>query len=174
MVRGSPLPAVIARGQAGFPAEELLEMAGIGVAHVQCDFHYALLCFAEQSARCIQPQFDLVVRRRHAHGIFEKAVEVKFTQASLCRQPVKVELFGDVFRHPISDLPELVAGQRRTCRCAIRWRSRHSCGQDEWRLPARCLAEKGSIEIGKKSLLERLGMALLCADSRMIQIKARF
>jgi hypothetical protein len=30
----SPLPAVIARGQAGFPAEELREMAGIGVAQV--------------------------------------------------------------------------------------------------------------------------------------------
>ena len=32
----SPLPAVIARGEARFPAEELREMAGIGVAQRQC------------------------------------------------------------------------------------------------------------------------------------------
>ena len=31
----SPLPAIIAWTQAGFPAEELREMAGIGVAHVK-------------------------------------------------------------------------------------------------------------------------------------------
>ena len=30
----SPLPAVITRGQAGFPAEELREMAGIGGVQV--------------------------------------------------------------------------------------------------------------------------------------------
>jgi hypothetical protein len=34
-VAASPLPAVIARGKAGFPAEELCEMAGIGAAHVK-------------------------------------------------------------------------------------------------------------------------------------------
>jgi len=34
-VAASKLPAVVARGEAGFPAEELREMAGIGVADVK-------------------------------------------------------------------------------------------------------------------------------------------
>jgi hypothetical protein len=53
--RESPLPLVIARGQAGFPAEELREMAGVGVAHVERDFPHALLRFAEPPARLIHP-----------------------------------------------------------------------------------------------------------------------
>ena len=48
----SPLPPVIPRGQAGFPAEELRKMAGIGIAHVQRDFHHAPLRLAQQAARC--------------------------------------------------------------------------------------------------------------------------
>jgi hypothetical protein len=43
----STLPAVIAWGKAGFPAEELREMAEIGVSHVKGNLHHALLCLAE-------------------------------------------------------------------------------------------------------------------------------
>ena len=120
--RGSPLSAVIARGQACFPAEELREMAGIGVAHVQRDFHHAPLRLAEPAARLVHPQTDVVMRRRHAQRAFEQAVEVKLAQAGLRRQPVQVKLLGDVFRHPVRDLPQLVAGQRRTAaaRFAVR------------------------------------------------------
>jgi len=56
----STLPAVIAWGKAGFPAEELREMAGIRIADVKRHVHYALLRFAQQSSRGIHPQIDVV------------------------------------------------------------------------------------------------------------------
>lgn len=60
----SPLPAVIARGEARFPAEELREMAGIGVAHVQGNLHHAFPRLAEQPSRRIHPQMDMIRHRR--------------------------------------------------------------------------------------------------------------
>jgi hypothetical protein len=52
----STLPMVIAWGQADFSAEELCEMARVGVTHPKDDIHYALLRFAEQSPREVHPQ----------------------------------------------------------------------------------------------------------------------
>lgn len=55
------LPAVVAGGEAGFVAEELREMAGIGVADVERDAHDTFFRFAEESPRRIHPQIDVVV-----------------------------------------------------------------------------------------------------------------
>jgi len=44
------LPTIIAWGKARFSAEELREMAGIGVADVEGDFHHAPLRLAQQAA----------------------------------------------------------------------------------------------------------------------------
>ena len=52
---GLTLPAVVARGEAGFPAEELCEMTGVGVANIEGDVYHALLRFAQQSSREIYP-----------------------------------------------------------------------------------------------------------------------
>ena len=54
--RKSPLPTVVAGRQTGFPAEELGEMAGVGVAHVERDFRHAPLRIAQPPARLIHPQ----------------------------------------------------------------------------------------------------------------------
>src|SRR2546425_9006140 len=55
------LATVVARRKAGFPAEKAREMAGIGVAHVECNGHDALLRFAEHSSREIHPQIDVIL-----------------------------------------------------------------------------------------------------------------
>jgi hypothetical protein len=52
------LPTVVARGNAGFPAEELREMAWTGVAYLKGNGRNALLRFAEQSSRRIHPQIE--------------------------------------------------------------------------------------------------------------------
>src|SRR5438034_9464674 len=59
-VAASTLATIVARRKAGFPTEALREMAGIGVADVKGNSHYALLCFAEQSSRLIHSQRDLL------------------------------------------------------------------------------------------------------------------
>src|SRR5437867_11239086 len=97
----SALPPVIAWGEAGFAAEELREMAGIGVADVKRDVHDALIRFAEQAFCLIHPQIDVIARRRRARGALEQAIKVKLAQPNLSRQPIKVELFGEVFGHPV-------------------------------------------------------------------------
>src|SRR5713226_7003053 len=101
----SPLLTVIARGEARFFTKQLREMAGIGVADIERDFHHAPLRFAEQAFRLVHPQVDVVVRRRHAHGTLEQTIEVKLAQACSCRQSVKVEFFGDMLLYPVRDLP---------------------------------------------------------------------
>jgi hypothetical protein len=44
------LPTIVARAKTGLLAEELREMTGIRVAHLNGNSHNALLCFAEQSS----------------------------------------------------------------------------------------------------------------------------
>jgi hypothetical protein len=60
MVWGLTLLTILARGKAGFSAEELREMAGIGVAHLKGNLHNALLRLAQQSSRDIHPQIDVI------------------------------------------------------------------------------------------------------------------
>jgi hypothetical protein len=86
---GSPLPAVVARGETGFPAEDLREMARVGVADVEGNRHHALLGFAEQAFRLIHPQVDVVVRGRYAHGALEQAMKMKLAQPRLGGQLVQ-------------------------------------------------------------------------------------
>ena len=100
----SMLPTVVAWGQAGFSAEELCEMAGIGIAYFKGNLHYALLRFAQQSSREVDAQIDVIARRRHAQGALEQAIKMKLAQSRLRRQPIKTEVFGDVFGHPVGDL----------------------------------------------------------------------
>ena len=58
--RRSALAAVIARGQAGLAAEELREMARVGVTDFERDFDNALFCFPEQTPRRLHAQIELV------------------------------------------------------------------------------------------------------------------
>ena len=105
----STLPAVIAWGKAGFPAEELREMAGIRVADFKSDSDDALFRFAQQLSRRIQPQIDVVARRGYAHGILEQAMKMKLAQPRLSRQLFKVEVFGGVPGYPSGYLSKLEA-----------------------------------------------------------------
>ncbi|HMG73615.1 MAG TPA: hypothetical protein VK582_08945 [Pyrinomonadaceae bacterium] len=112
--RRSTLPAVVARRQAGFSAEELCEMAGVCVANIKGNIHNALLRFAQQSARYIKPQIYVIARGWDAHGSLEQPMKVKLAQPCLSRQPIKVEVFGDVFSDPVCYLPKLIARKRWT------------------------------------------------------------
>jgi hypothetical protein len=89
-------------------------MAGIGVAHVECDFHHAPLRLAEQALRLVHPQVDVVTRRRHAHRSIEEAIEIKLAQSGLSRELVEIKSIRQMCSHPIGQLSHLVAGQRRT------------------------------------------------------------
>ena len=79
----SALATVIAGGKPGFPSEQLREMAGIAVAHIERDHDNAFLRLAQHSPRSIHSQIDVILRRRHAGGIFEQAIEMKFAQPRL-------------------------------------------------------------------------------------------
>jgi hypothetical protein len=79
------LPTVVARGKAGFSAEELCEMAGVCVANIKGNIHNALLRFAKQSSRDIHAQINLIARRRNARGTLEQALKVKLAQPRLSR-----------------------------------------------------------------------------------------
>ena len=94
-------------------------MARIAVTDVEGDVQDALLCFAEQFARSIHPQIDVILRRRNTGRALEQSVEMKFAQAGLRGQLVQTKLFLHVLGHPIGDLPELEAGQRRTARVRL-------------------------------------------------------
>jgi hypothetical protein len=61
--RRSTLPTVVAWGAAGFSAEELREMAGVGVADFEGDIYHAHLRLAQPPPRFIHPQVDVVARR---------------------------------------------------------------------------------------------------------------
>jgi hypothetical protein len=61
-----PLPAAVARGEAGFAAEELCEVAGIRVADVELNVHDVLLRFPEQ-AYCLDGSG--LVRRQLGFGV---------------------------------------------------------------------------------------------------------
>src|SRR4029453_12808007 len=108
------LAAIVARGKAGLPAEQLGEMAGVGVSDIKRNGHYALLRFTEQALRFFNPQIDVVAQRRHSDSAFEEAKKMKLAQTGLCCKLVQTEFFGHVFRHPLCDLSNLVPRQRRT------------------------------------------------------------
>src|SRR5439155_8081145 len=105
---------IIARGEACFSSEQLREMAGIAVAHVERHINDALLCFTEASARSIHPQVDVILRRRHACRTLEQASEMKLAQPGLCRQLIQGEFLRHVLGHPVSDLSKLESRQGRT------------------------------------------------------------
>ena len=88
-------------------------MAGIAVAHIYRDRDDAFLCLTQHSPCSIHSQIDVILRRRHARGTFEQAIEMKLGQPGVRRQPLKVELFCDMFGHPVGDLSKLEASQRR-------------------------------------------------------------
>jgi hypothetical protein len=54
---------------------------------------------AEQAALLVHPQTDMVVRRDMPSALLNRRLKVELAQAwPVRRQPVQVELFGDVFR----------------------------------------------------------------------------
>ena len=83
LARSSALATIIARREACFSSEEFREMAGIAVAHIHRDRDDAFLRLTEHSPRSIHSQIDVILRRRHAGGIFEQAIEMKFAQPRL-------------------------------------------------------------------------------------------
>ena len=87
-------------------------MARIAVPDFERDIQDALLCFAEQFARSIHPQIDVILRRRHTGRALEQPSEMKLAQAGLCGKPVQSELFLHVFGHPLGNLPKLEPRQR--------------------------------------------------------------
>ena len=86
-------------------------MAGVGVTHLKRNIYDAFLRFAQQLSREAHSQIDVVTRRRIACGALEKTLKVKLTQRCLRRQPIKAEVLGDVFGHPIRNLSQLKTGQ---------------------------------------------------------------
>src|SRR5437867_10729110 len=55
----SALATVIAGGKPGFPSEQLREMAGIAVAHIERDRDNAFLRLTQHSPRSIHSQIDV-------------------------------------------------------------------------------------------------------------------
>ncbi len=86
-------------------------MAGVCVADIQGNIDDALVRFGQQSARDIHPQINVIARRRDSHGTPEQAMKVKFAQPCLSCQPIKVEIFSDVFGHPVGYLSKLITGK---------------------------------------------------------------
>jgi len=103
----SALAAVIAGGEAGFAAEGLGEMAGIGVTDIEGDRDYAVFGLAEKAAGGVHSQISVIARGRHAGGAFEETMEMEFAEAGLGGELVEIDFLGEVFRHPIRDLLEL-------------------------------------------------------------------
>src|SRR6266513_1274524 len=79
----SALATIIARREACFSSEEFREMARIAVPHIHRDRDDAFLCLTQHSSCSIHSQIDVILRRRHAGGIFEQAIEMKFAQPRL-------------------------------------------------------------------------------------------
>jgi len=58
---GLLLAAIVGWREAGFFAEELREVAGVGVADVVGDGDYALFCFAQEAPRGVHAEPDLIL-----------------------------------------------------------------------------------------------------------------
>ena len=57
---GGWLLAVVARGEAGLPAEETREMTWVGVANVKRNLDDSFLRFPEQPSRSVHPKIRVV------------------------------------------------------------------------------------------------------------------
>src|SRR5687768_15361261 len=74
----SALPAVIARRQVRFTAEHLGEMAGARKSEVEGDGNDALIRFPQEPPRGVHACSELILGWRHAGGLGEQAMEMKF------------------------------------------------------------------------------------------------